>query len=157
MSIHTCCTPDTVQDWVVMVWQLHFLLTAFPHCSSPAHTSHTYTSLHPQDWVVMVRSLSTIAEQEHDAVIYLEDLFISPQLEAQVREGSCGWRQKRSSCAGQVGEVQLCRQGERLGSRRSDLSGGPVPLASAGSSGEVGKVGKRSSRPERRANQGKRN
>jgi hypothetical protein len=34
----------------------------------------------------MVESLARIAEQEQDAIIYLEDLFISPQLESQIHK-----------------------------------------------------------------------
>ncbi|GAX72613.1 hypothetical protein CEUSTIGMA_g69.t1 [Chlamydomonas eustigma] len=39
-----------------------------------------------QDWGVVVWSLASIAEAEQDAVIYLEDLFISPALEAQIHK-----------------------------------------------------------------------
>ncbi len=50
-----------------------------------------------QDWGVVVWSLASIAEAEQDAVIYLEDLFISPAIEAQVQSLLCLERNKTRS------------------------------------------------------------
>ena len=75
-----------------------------------------------QDWTVVVYSLASIAEEEKDAVIYLEDLFISPQLEAQMSKFTPNTIAMLTYSCGVLGTKSARLLGRLLAAARPHLS-----------------------------------